>query len=119
MPTSEQLRDKLIEKLKELFQLDQPDLDFGFYRLMHAKSKEVTEFLEKTLPKTIKDAFGGVSDARRAELQAAYDNAVATAQSFGVPDPEKTEPVKKAKEALDAGSGNQNDEKEICLFDGF
>ena len=113
MPTSEQLRDKLIEKLKELFQLDQPDLDFGFYRLMHVKSKEVTEFLETTLPTTIKDAFGGVSDARRAELQAAYDTAVATAKSFGVPDPEKTEPVMKAKEALDAVSGNQNDEKDI------
>ena len=113
MPTSEQLRDKLIEKLKELFQLDQPDLDFGFYRLMHVKSKEVTEFLETTLPKTIKEAFGGVSDARRAELQAAYDNAVATAKTYGIQDPEKTEPVMKAKEALDAVSGNQNDEKDI------
>lgn len=32
---------KLIALLKELFQLDQPDLDFGFYRVMHAKSAEV------------------------------------------------------------------------------
>ena len=27
---------QLISKLKELFQLDQPDLDFGLYRIMHA-----------------------------------------------------------------------------------
>lgn len=25
-------------RLNELFQLDQPDLDFGSYRIMHAKS---------------------------------------------------------------------------------
>jgi len=29
--------DKLLTLLRELFQLDQPDLDFGFYRIMHAK----------------------------------------------------------------------------------
>ena len=35
--------------LLELFQLDQPDLDFGFYRVMHARSAEVAQFLEKGL----------------------------------------------------------------------
>jgi adenine-specific DNA-methyltransferase len=34
--------EKLKALLKELFQLDQPDLDFGLYRIMHAKSTEVT-----------------------------------------------------------------------------
>lgn len=38
MPSVETLRQRLITKLKELFQLDQPDLDFGFYRIMHAKA---------------------------------------------------------------------------------
>lgn len=38
--------DKLVALLKELFQLD---LDFGFYRVMHAKSAEVTKFLDKDL----------------------------------------------------------------------
>ena len=41
MPTAEQLRSRLVNKLKELFQLDQPDLDFGFYRIMHAKAEQV------------------------------------------------------------------------------
>ena len=41
--------DKMIALLKELFQLDRPDLDFGFYRIMHAKSTEVTRFLEQDL----------------------------------------------------------------------
>ena len=32
-----QKHEKLKNLLKELFQLDQPDLDFGFYRVMHAR----------------------------------------------------------------------------------
>lgn len=34
---------KLVTLLSELFQLDQPDLDFGIYRIMHAKADEVTD----------------------------------------------------------------------------
>ena len=29
MPSAEQLRSRLLKKIKELFQLDQPDLDLG------------------------------------------------------------------------------------------
>ena len=46
--------EKLKTLLKELFQLDQPDLDFGFYRIMHAKSAEVSEFLDKDLLPQVK-----------------------------------------------------------------
>ena len=35
--------EKLVGLLKELFQLDQPDLDFGIYRIMHAKSDQLTQ----------------------------------------------------------------------------
>ena len=49
--------EKLKTLLKELFQLDQPDLDFGLYRIMHAKSTEVTQFLDKDLLPQVKEAF--------------------------------------------------------------
>lgn len=61
MPTVQQQREKLISLLKQLFQLDQPELDFGFYRIMHAKAKEVTRFLEDDLLKAMVDAFGEFS----------------------------------------------------------
>ncbi|NLF95996.1 MAG: hypothetical protein GX569_04595, partial [Candidatus Riflebacteria bacterium] len=57
MPTVYKLRNRLMNKLKELFQLDQPDLDFGFYRIMHAKSDQVRDFLENDLLKIISDEF--------------------------------------------------------------
>ncbi|MBU3945027.1 MAG: hypothetical protein KKB91_11250 [Proteobacteria bacterium] len=40
MPSAEQLRSRLLKKLSELFQLDQPDLDFGFYRIMRPKEQD-------------------------------------------------------------------------------
>ena len=102
MPSAEQLRSRLLKKLSELFQLDQPDLDFGFYRIMHIKAREVQDFIDKDLLKIVADAFGEVDETRKAELQATYEKAIQTAKDFDAPNPEETEPVKKAKAALDA-----------------
>ena len=102
MPTAEQYRDRLIRKLSELFQLDEPDLDFGFYRVMHAKAQEVQDFINNDLLKIVEDAFGQVDEARKAELLAAYEKAIQTAKDFGAPNPEDVPAVKKAKAALDA-----------------
>ena len=66
MPSTAQLRKRLVDKLKELFQLDQPDLDFGFYRIMHAKARQVSEFLEKDLLQVIEDSFGNQVDQQSA-----------------------------------------------------
>lgn len=49
--------EKLKTLLKELFQLDQPDLDFGLYRIMHAKAGEVTQFLDRDLLPQVRTAF--------------------------------------------------------------
>jgi len=38
-------RQQLISKLKELFQMDQADLNFGIYRIMNAKRDEISQFL--------------------------------------------------------------------------
>ena len=59
--------DKLKTLLKELFQLDQPDLDFGLYRIMHAKSAEVTQFLDVDLLPQVKAAFAAVAPEWRQE----------------------------------------------------
>lgn len=113
MPTPEQLRIRLSKKLKELFQLDQPDLDFGFYRIMHAKARQVHDFIDKDLLKIVEDAFGRVDETRKAELQVNYDKALQTAREYGAPNPEETEPVKKAKAALDAAKDTVSSEGDI------
>ncbi len=113
MPSAEQLRSRLLKKIKELFQLDQPDLDFGFYRIMHAKAQHVQDFIDKDLLKIVADSFGQVDDIRKGELQAAYDKAIQTARDYGAAVPEETEPVKKAKAALDSIKDAASHEGEI------
>ena len=113
MPTTEQLRERLIDKLKELFQLDQPDLDFGFYRIMHAKAEQVSQFLEKDLLKIVENAFGKLDDGQKVKLQAEYEKAIEQAKEFGATSPEETAPVKKAKAALEGLKDNVSVEGEV------
>ncbi|MBS1945827.1 MAG: site-specific DNA-methyltransferase [Bacteroidetes bacterium] len=97
MPTTDQLRNKLKEKLQELFQLDQPELDFGFYRIMHAKAEQVNRFLENDLLAEVQQAFADGTSAKQAELKQTYEDALAQAKKYGVPDPENSAPVQEAK----------------------
>ena len=112
MPTTQQLRNRLVKKLSELFQLDQPDLDFGFYRIMHAKAQDVKAFIEKDLLNIVSDAFGMVDDNRKAELQTKIDHEITAAKEYGVADPEQSPKVKEAREAYAAikdASGSEAD----------
>ena len=102
MTNKEKYRKKLLKKLSELFQLDQPDLDFGFYRIMQAKAEQVKSFIDEDLLQIIEDAFGQVDENRKAELTAAIDSAIEQAKKFGAPDPENSGPVKEARAQYDA-----------------
>ena len=76
--------DKLIALLKELFQLDRPDLDFGFYRIMHAKSAEVTKFLEQDLLPQVHDALSQYESTDKAVVQRELADALRSAEALGV-----------------------------------
>jgi adenine-specific DNA-methyltransferase len=100
--------EKLKTLLKELFQLDQPDLDFGLYRIMHAKSAEVTQFLDKDLLPQVKEAFGLYRTADKVELEKELTKAIEQARALGA-DPETLPKVKElrqklADEAVDVGA---------------
>ncbi len=84
--------EKLLEKLKELFQLSQPELDFGIYRIMHAKSNEITKFLEQDLLPQVKDALSGYQSVDCARVERELDEAINQAKSLGV-DPDSIKKV--------------------------
>ncbi|WP_078757943.1 DNA methyltransferase [Novilysobacter spongiicola] len=90
---------KLVTLLKELFQLDQPDLDFGIYRIMHAKAREVSQFLERDLLPQVKDAFAQYQSADGAELRKELAELEATLRRVKV-DPDNNEEVQKLREQL-------------------
>lgn len=48
----------LVSKLKEIFQINRPDLDFGVYRILNARSAEIAEFLDKRLKTKVEQYLG-------------------------------------------------------------
>ena len=59
-------RERLQKKLYELFEMDQPDLDFGFYRIMHAKADQVKQFVSGDLIETVERVFAANQDVDNA-----------------------------------------------------
>ena len=97
--------DKLVALLKELFQVDRPDLDFGFYRIMHAKSAEVTQFLERDLLPQVQAALSQYQSADKAAIERELDETIRRIRSDGA-DPDTSSKVRDlrarlAEEAVD------------------
>lgn len=101
--------------LRELFQLDQPDLDFGIYRIMHAKSAEVTQFLDRELLPQVRAAFEQYQPASKAEIERELSQAIEQARGLGV-DPETTQKVKDLRVKL-ASDAVDLDQLEAEVYD--
>ncbi|MEI6518836.1 MAG: site-specific DNA-methyltransferase [bacterium] len=91
--------EKLKNLLKELFQLDQPDLDFGIYRIMHARSTEITQFLDKDLLPQVKNSFAAYQPSDKATLQKELDKMIASLTEAGI-DPEISPKVKELHDKI-------------------
>ncbi|MDA8030057.1 MAG: site-specific DNA-methyltransferase [Alphaproteobacteria bacterium] len=87
-------RGKLIAKLRELFQLDRGDLDFGLYRIMAMKSGEVEKFLTEHLPLQVEEALEEIAKADIGKLQEERADALRKLRELRVPNPEENEGVK-------------------------
>ncbi|CAN5598548.1 hypothetical protein BH24GEM3_BH24GEM3_03050 [soil metagenome] len=59
--------------LRDLFQLDLADLDFGIYRLLRLKRTEVEGFLTEQLPRSVSEAFESDTGAERATIERAIE----------------------------------------------
>jgi adenine-specific DNA-methyltransferase len=100
--------EKLKTLLMELFQLDQPDLDFGLYRIMHAKSAEVTQFLDKDLLPQVKEAFDLYRSADKAEIEKELAKVIVGIEAAGM-DPAQSPKVNDLRarlksDAVDVGA---------------
>lgn len=93
--------EKLKTLLKELFQLDQPDLDFGLYRIMHAKSAEVSQFLDEDLLPQVKAAFDRYKTADKKELQKELSRVIAGVEAAGM-NPDDSPKVKQLRVQLES-----------------
>jgi adenine-specific DNA-methyltransferase len=60
---------QLKDVLNDIFELNKADLDFGIYRIINQKRKQVNEFIEVQLPEDIKKALNETQSADKTEIE--------------------------------------------------
>ncbi|GAA6205381.1 DNA methyltransferase [Thalassotalea sp. SU-HH00458] len=105
---------ELVKKLKEIFQIDRPELDFGIYRILNAKADEINNYLENTLKQKISDALATAGNANKAELEKQLSSAIKAAEDAGF-NPEDSPKVKDLRQQIITTSQGAN-EHENAVF---
>ena len=59
---------KVRELLRKIFQFEDSDLDFGIYRIMNLKKKEIEKFIDKDLKEEIEKEFSNLISSKEANL---------------------------------------------------
>jgi len=109
---AKQRRTKFAALLRDMFQLDQPELDFGLYRIMHAKKDDINRFIDEDLPKLAQEAFKDFSGQDKSQLEKAIQDArqAATAAGFN---PDESPRVKELEAQYNAGFDTAREEGEV------
>ena len=61
--------DELVAKLKEIFQIDKPELDFGIYKIVNAKAEMIQKFLTNDLKAKVQAALADKAGAGKKALE--------------------------------------------------
>jgi len=90
---------QLKEQLREMFQLDRGDLDFGIYRVMNQKREDVTKFLDEQLLPQVREVLDTYQPAGMAGAQDELNKTIASLTDAGV-DPETSPKVQELRQKL-------------------
>lgn len=77
---------KLMNILREMFQFDQADLDFGIYRIMRMKRDEINRFIEDELPAQITVGLSELAALDTSASIAEIDRQIAETKSGTLPE---------------------------------
>jgi adenine-specific DNA-methyltransferase len=95
--------DALVAKLREIFQIDRPELDFGVYRILNARAVEIDAYLTTRLKAQVAEAFTTGTAANSQAQQRELDEAIKAATALGE-NPDEMKRVKELRAALAAAS---------------
>ena len=98
-PTEPTAYTQLKEQLREMFQFDRGDLDFGIYRVMNMKRKEVEDFLDNKLLPQVRSILEEFQPIDRNHVQQTLKYTLTALEDAGV-DPEISPKVKQLRETL-------------------
>jgi adenine-specific DNA-methyltransferase len=103
---------KFKEVLREVFQMDQADLDFGIYRIMNQKRDEIEKFLDRDLLPQVKQLLEQNKSDDSKSVKDELDKAVENAKSIGV-DPNAVPKVRDLQERYSAQADTSAMENEV------
>lgn len=89
---------KLMNILREMFQFDQADLDFGIYRIMRMKRDEINRFIEDELPAQITEGLRELTELDIAAEVAAIDKQIADTKAAPLSEAIKTAAIAELEE---------------------
>ena len=98
--------------LREMFQLDRGDLDFGLYRIMNMKAAEIEAFLDRDLLPQVRDVLAGVTDEERARIEKELADTVAKLTALKAP-VDDNETVLKLREQLADAKADEDAEADV------
>lgn len=104
--------EKLIATLKEVFMLDKAELDFGIYRIMNQKRKDIEQFLEKDLVPQVRQVLAENLSIDKQALQKDLESAIKQAQELGA-DPDTLPKVQQLKARLGEAGDMDGLENEV------
>ena len=103
----------LVEKLKEIFQIDKPELDFGIYRILRARRTQIEDFLNKRLAAKVQATLSSNAAAEIMALKANLAKSIEQAKNLGAPDPENLPKILEIKEKIAACAASLQAENEV------
>lgn len=99
---------KLLNILREMFQFDQSDLDFGIYRIMRMKSDEISRFVDEELPAQISEGLSELAGLDIAAEIAAIDKQIADTKAAHLSEAIKAAAVAELEENKRVIAGSVN-----------
>lgn len=103
---------ELKDVLYEIFELKKADLDFGIYRIINQKRKQVNEFIEKQLPNDIKKALSETQSTDKTEIENELKTLKKTLEEAGIM-AEESPKYKSLKERLQSIENSDVLEQEV------
>ncbi|EAK8914823.1 site-specific DNA-methyltransferase [Listeria monocytogenes] len=99
---------KLLNILREMFQFDQSDLDFGIYRIMRMKRDEISRFVDEELPAQISQGLSELAGLDTAAEIAAIDKQIVDTKAAHLSEAIKAAAVAELEENKKAVAGSVN-----------
>jgi adenine-specific DNA-methyltransferase len=111
-PVNTETYERLQTTLRELFQLDQADLDFGIYRILNQRRAQVEDFLENNMPERVRAALQSNAAAGHDDLRKELQQLETTLRGAGV-DPDTNAKVLDLRKQLGTSASLEAMENEV------